>query len=588
MKFSMLKNFLLVLLLLSLSAQCTRKNEAPSGELFSYLDANVPNLDPIHSTNKYASTVTQSIFEGLYHYHYFKRPLEVEPLLAEAMPEISKDGLTYTIKLKKGVYFQADESFSNGKGKEVKAEDFIYSWKRLADPKNKGQGWWMLDGKIKGLNEWRELRKQGKADYKTPVEGLKALDPYTLQIKLNQRSYQFLHVLAAPPTVVVAKEVVENYGDQIGNHPVGTGPYRLVQWVRNSKIELSKHENYHKSFFPKQGNQDSNNKGDLEDAGKLLPLSDKVTIRIMTERQPLWLSFLKGKIDHGVIPKDNNDQILKENKIRKEYEQKGISIHPQDRPDVLYVGINMEDPVLGKHVNLRKAMNAAINRDLLIEKLYSGRGIKAQGPIPPSIVGYNENYKSPNNYDLRKAKSLMAEAGFPEGKGLPEFTLDLPNSDVWSKQFGEFLKDQWGQIGVKIKLTTNTWPQFDKKLKTKQVTLFPNAWMADYPDSENFLQLFYSKNISPGPNSLNFSNEEFDKMFEKFLTLPPGKERYELTQKMVKLINEHSPALFTLHRSFRLPYHGWLKNYNEYPIIYDYLKYLRVDEDVKKELIKKL
>ena len=566
---------------------CTPK--APHGgvHVHSLLNANIPHLDPIHSTNKYSSTVNSAIFEGLYHYHYLKRPLQLEPNLAAALPDVSKDQKTYRIKIKKKVFFQDDPAFANGQGRELEASDFIYSWKRLADPQNKALGWWVFDGLIVGLNQWRADLRTGKADYSSPVPGLKALDKHTLEITLSRPNHLFLHRLAMPITMVVAKEVVHKYGPEIANHPVGTGPFSLKQWVRNSKVELVKNPTYRKVLFPSDGSDAS--RPLLTDNRKKLPLADFVTIHIFRESQPIWLSFLNGTLDHGEVPKENSEQLLnREQEIREEYAEKGIRILTQIRPDVTFISFNMEHPVLGKHKKLRQALAHALDKKTILEKFYNNRGIVAQGPIPPHIDGYDLNYTNPYNFDKNRARELLREAGFPNGKGLPVFEYHMPNISTWSRQFADFVKAQWADIGVELRLVSNTWPQFDKNLKSKRVAIFDMAWMADYPDGDNFLQLYYSQNVSPGPNSANFINRDYDSLYQKTLLLPPGPERSKAFSKMVEFINDAVPSIFLVHRVFKLPYHGWLENYNESPLIYDYHKYLTIDPSKKNELLKKL
>lgn len=574
-----MKRHLLIILFLVFTA-CTKADKPADDTLFGFLEASIPHLDPIHSTNRYSSVINSNVFEGLYHYNYYKRPITIEPQLAEGMPNVSADGLTYTIKLKKGVLFQDDPAFPNGKGRELTAQDFIYSWKRLGDAKNKALGWWVLDGLIDGFNQWRENLRSGKVDFAAPVSGLQAPDNYTLVIKLTRPSFQFLHFLCMPVTMVVAKEVVDHYGQEIGNHPIGTGPYALKSWIRNSELRLEKNPHFRKVLFPADGNS--------PDVGKPLPLASKVVIKELSEQQPLWLSFLKGQLDYAIIPKDNFDQVFANNQLKDEIKEKGIRIHYQHRPDVTYITFNMEHPLLGKNKNLRKAFATAIDRKLMLEKFYNNRGIVSEGPLPPGFDGYDANYKSPIQYDVEKAKEYLKLAGFPEGKGLPVFEYEMSNNATWSRQFGEFIKDQWAQIGIQIKLNVNTWPQFDQKIKTKKAAIFDMAWMADYPDSENFLALFYSKNISPGSNNANYINRDYDELYNKAVVLPPGPERDQYIKQMVAFINEEVPSIFLIHRIFRLPYHAWLENYNEFPIIYDYLQYLRVDPKKRDEIRQKL
>lgn len=575
-------------LLLIIFIGCTPQERTQRDTLVSLLDANISHLDPIHSINKYSSTINASIFEGLYHYHYLKRPYTIEPKIAAAMPQISQDGLTYTIKIKKGILFQDDPAFANGKGRELTTQDIIYSWKRLADPKNKALGWWVFDGLIKGLNQWRDDLRVAKATYETPVEGLKALDKYTIVITLTRPSLQFLHFLSMPVTMITAHEVVNHYGKEIINHPVGTGPYRLVKWVRNSEIRLEKNKSYRQVLYPGEGSVTSKSKGHLKHAGTPLPLSENVIVRILRERQPQWLSFLKGQIDHGIIPKENNDQIIQNEKITDEYLKKGIRIYNLHKNDIIYIAFNMENPILGKNKHLRKAMALALDKKLIKKNFYSSRGVIAHSPIPPQLDAYDPNYVNSYEFNLEKAKKEMELAGYPDGKGLITFDFELASVDTWSRQFGEFLKDQWSKIGVNIRLVANTWPQFDKKIKEKKATIYNMAWSADYPDSENFLQLFYSKNISPGSNNANFINRDYDTIYEKSLTLPPGKQRDQLYRQLVEILDKEIPSIFIIHRIFRLPFHGWLENYNEDPIIFDYLQYMKVDPKKKAQLIKGL
>ena len=576
------------LLLIAILGGCTPQQNSNDDTLISLLDANIPQLDPINSINKYASTINASIFEGLYHYHYLKRPYTVEPQLAEGMPKVSEDGLTYTIKIKSGILFHDDPAFPNGKGRKLVAQDVVYSWKRLADPKNKAMGWWVFDGLIEGLNQWRDDLRKGKTTYDAPISGLQTPDSQTLIVKLTRPSLQFMHFLSMPVTMIVAKEVVEHYGKEIINHPVGTGPYKLVKWIRNSEVRLEKNKKYRKTFYPTEGAPDSQEKGLLKHAGSQLPLSDKVIVKIIRERQPEWLAFLKGQIDHGIIPKENNSQILQDDQITKEYSDKGIKIFKFQKNDLIYMGFNMEHPLLGKNKNLRKAFAHSFNKELLIKNFFSSRGTVAQSPIPPQLDAYDPNYKNDYSYDLEKAKKYLELAGYPEGKGLPVFDYELSNVSPYSRQQGEFIKDQWAKVGIKIRIVANTWPQFDKKLKTKKASIFSMAWVPDYPDSENFLQLYYSKNISPGPNNSNFINREYDTIYEKSLTLMPGPQRDQLYRKMVDIVNEEVPSIFLLHRSFRLPYHGWLENFSESTIIYDHLQYYYVNKKKKEELLKKL
>jgi ABC-type transport system substrate-binding protein len=502
------------------------------------------------------------------------------------MPSISKDGKVITFKLKQGVVFHDDPCFkaTNGKGRELVAEDFIYSWKRLADTKVASDGWWIFDGKIVGLNEWRDAgQKAGNADYNAPVEGLKALDKHTLQITLKAPSYQFLYYLAMPFAPVVAREAVETYGNQFINHAVGTGPFKLESFSPNSKLVWVKNPTYRKEFYPSEGEAGDKEKGLLEDAGKPLPLADKVIVHVFIESQPQWLTFMKGGLDYTAIPKDNYaTAVTPDKKPVAELANKGVSLIMDTSLDITHFSFNMADPVVGKSKYLRQAMSLVLDNKLSNDLFYNNRVVSAQTPIPPGLDGYDPNFKNPYlGPDVVKAKQLMVKAGFPDGKGLPPLKY-LTLSDSTSRQWNEYYQKQFAQIGIKLEVQSSSWPDFNAAVKNKKGQVYSFAWGADYPDAENFLQLFYSKNMSPGPNDSNYSNPEFDKLYEASLKLPPSKERTELYKKMALIVVEDVPWIPGVHRMIFNLINPWFKNYKYTEVDHGRSKYYRIDDSQKK------
>ncbi len=567
---------------------CTQKSDENDNGIYFPVRANVKGFDPVHSSDIYSGTVIAQVYEGLLQYHYLKRPYEVIPSLAEGMPAISDKGLTYTFKIRKGIKFHDDPAFPGGKGRELVAEDFIYSFRRLADPATLNDGFWILDGKIKGLNEWLDLLKNKKADYSTPIEGLQAPDHNTLVIKLTQPYYQLLYVLTLPYTYAVPKEVVEKYGSEFLNHPVGTGPFMFDSWVRNSKIVLKKFPGYHQDTYPSDGSPGDKEAGLLEDAGKQLPFADKIVFVEMPEDAPRWQNFMKGNFDFGELPADNYDAMILDKKVRPENAAKGMKLTITSGDDYTYVSINMKDPILGKNKDLRRAMSLAHDSMGVATKFQNGHAIPAQGPIPPDVPGYEASFVNPNQkFDIEQAKKLLAKAGYPGGKGLPELTFESI-SDSKNRQQAEFFQQNMAAIGIKVVISSNTWPQFQDKIKNMKAQIFGISWTADYPDGQDFLQLFYSKNISPGPNDSNFSNPEFDKLYEKSLLLPPGNERDQLYHKMRDIIVEEVPQILELHRQYYIIRHGWLDNFKFSYMILDFPKYMKVDPKKRAELKAKL
>ena len=582
-----MRNILVALTLVtaSLLSGCAKKQDASERVLNIVSPAEIKGFDPIMADDLYSGREIGKIYEGLLAYHWLKVPYELVPNLAEVMPEVSKDGITYTFKIRKGVVFQDDAAFPNGKGRELEASDFVYSIKRLADSKNQANGWWILDGKLKGLNEWRDKNANLPAtNYDEEVVGLKAIDKYTLQFQLAKPFPQFLYALAMGFTAVVPKEVVAKYGKEFINHPVGTGPYVLPKFDQGKRITYTKNPTFREKLYPSEASPEL--KHLLADAGKKLPLVDKIVVHVMVESQPGWLKFNKGELDYYSIPKDNFASAIKDNKLSADLEAKGIVLSITPLLDLTYTGFNFENKLF-QNTKLRRAMALAFDEGKSNELFYNNTSFSAQGAIPPGIAGQNKDYKNPyKGPNLDAAKKMLAEAGYPEGKGLPEITYDIPDSTT-SRQSGEFFQKQMEQIGIKIKISASPWPEFQAKLKKRAVQMFGAAWGADYPDAENFLQLFYGPNSSPGSNSTNYNNPVFNKDFETAVVMQDSPERTALYEKLNKFLAEEMVVIFNMHRQSYTLQQGWLRNYHSSDLNHDAYQYLNIDTAKKEELLKK-
>ena len=575
---------------LMLFTSCTKKVDTSEKVLNLAVTAEVKGMDPIYANDKYSSNEIARIYEGLLEYHYLKRPYTLVPNLAESLPVVSADGLTYTFKIRKGVKFQDDAAFDGGKGRELVAEDFVYSIKRLADPKLQGLGWWLLEGKIKGLNEWREKNSEKDVvDYSEVIEGLKATDSHTLVFKLNKPFPQFLYSLAMPFTFVVSKEVVTKYGDNFLNHPVGTGPFMLKggEFKQTSKrLTYVKNPTFRKKAFPVEASEEF--KPMLSDAGKDLPLLDKVVVNIIRESQPRMLQFKKGKVDYNSVDKDNFDSMIVAGKsLSKELLDKGINLEVSPSLDVTYTAYN-HDMKLFQNTNLRRALALAYDVEEMNKLFNNGTALPAQSVIPPGIAGYMKNYKSPyRSKNLKLAKELLAKAGYKDGKGLPEITYDCPSAST-SRQIGELIKKQLAEIGVNIKVQQNTWPELQKKITKRQVMLYGIAWGADYPDAENFLQLLYGPNKAPGANGSGYDNPEFNTLFKKAAVMQDSPERTALYEKLNRIAAEEVPWIYGVHRQGYTLKHSWLKNYMSTDFEAGQAQYINIDLNKKKEMLNKL
>ncbi|MGK5083443.1 ABC transporter substrate-binding protein [Bdellovibrionota bacterium FG-1] len=573
---------LALLLFLSANGCHKAKNEIPN-TLHQPISAKIKGLDPAFADDLYSGQQISLTYEGLLQYSYLKRPFVLEPNLAVAMPQVSADGKTYTVRLKSGVLFQDDPCFkeTQGKGRELTADDFIYSWKRIADSKTSSTGWWIFDGQIVGLNEWREAGvKTDAADYSKPVEGFKALDRYTLQIKLIKPSAQFLFHLAQQFSFVVAKEAVDFYGREFLNHAVGTGPFRLQEFNGASKIVWLRNPTFRRVLYPSEGAPGDQEAGLLHDAGKPLPFLDKIVTQIFEERQPMWLSFLSGKLDFSEIPKDNFDQVIDAaGGLKPEMKAKSLVLTKTAAPEFTRYVFNMADPLLGKNKLLRQALSLAYDSPSAIRIFYNGRALPAQGPIPPGIEGYDEKLQNPyRQVNVTKAKELLAKAGYPGGKDLPPLEY-VTLADSLSRQWTEYDQKQFSQLGIKLKINTYSWPEYNAAIKNRRGQVFAGgAWTGDYPDAENFFQLFYSKNGPPGPNDGSYASPEFDKLFEKSLTLSASPARTAIYKQLVQILIEDVPCIFGSHRIIYDLFQPWLKNFKRNSFDLGRYKYLRIDK----------
>lgn len=575
---------------------CTHKNaeDEKLNVITVGLRSDVKTLDPANAYDSVSNDVGPNIYESLYQYAYLADGVEVEPLLAADMPKFSKDRLTVTIPIKHGIKFADNACFkaTNGKGREVTADDFIYEVKRLAIPQLDSQLWWAVDGRVVGVNAFHDkllaakTKEEADKAFAEPIEGLKALDPYTLQIKLTKPYPQLKYILTMGAAAAVPHEAVEMYGDEKGNltdNAVGSGPFMFKQWDRNRQIILVKNPNYHADYYPTKGSNEWQQKGMLADAGKLMPFVDKIIYSISEEQQPAWLNFLKGSQDAFQMQKDYfKEAIVNRTNLTPEFAAKGMRLTIETGVAFYQIEFNMEDKTLGSNKYLRQALSAAINRDQWIDIFTYGTGQKQVVSLPPGIPDRPTDGKIKYDYDLARAKELLKKAGYPDGKGLPVLKFDLRGAGTLERQLGDFFKDQWGKIGVQIDVNLNTFPTFLEKAKKKNLQVFYGGWNMDYPDAENVYQLLYSKNESPGPNDANYKNPEYDKLYEQIAGMESGAKRAALVKKAEDIIQEDCPwAMGYYYARYDLS-QPWLLNYRSGDIIQNRFKYFRLDKEVKK------
>ncbi len=495
----------------------------------------VTSLDPIEASSVHASRAVSLIYESLLEYSYDARPYALKPLLATTMPSISDDGITYTFTINTNAFFMADKAFGrNSDGsfrkRNVTAEDVIYSFKRLADAKNASPGYWTIGSRIKGAEKFREISSQSeKTDYSLPVEGLVSDSPDKLVITLTAPSPVFLWLLAMPYTAVVPREVVEFYGSSFGENPVGTGPYYMAGWRRNYSMLYRRNPEW-------RGWRNNTNR------------FEELYFCLMDDPSTQWLAFLAGELDlQGEVSRDNWDEVVTaKGELNPDLIKRGFMMSKMATLEVSYIGINMDDPVLGKNKKLRQALNAAFDA-VKWEEYYRGRAKAASGPVPPNVEGAVTN-DLPYGRGVETAKKLLAEAGYENGidkttgKRL-SLSIDIGRTTQDMRESTELLAAFMDRCGIELIPEYNNWPSFLKKVSSRRSQLFRISWVGDYPDAENFLQLFYSKNASPGPNRSNYNNPVFDNLYERAL-IAPKEERLKLYRELQEILQADSPWVF--------------------------------------------
>lgn len=517
--------------------------------------------------------------------------------------------------------------FSQQDSRELIAEDYVYQIKRLAHPDIHSPILGIMSEYIEGLADYADLlrdeSKSGQAiDLRTSaISGVSVIDRYTYQIKVIGKYPQLRYWLAMPFFAPVPWEADEFYAQAglikknitLDWYPVGTGPYQLTENDPNSRMVLEKNPNYHPEYYPDQGESTDLALGLLDDKGKKLPFIDKVVFTLEKENTSYWNKFLQGYYDISGISSDSFDQAIQvasqgEFSLSDAMKEKGIALRTAIAASTSYIGFNMQDPIIGGYSDaskkLRQAISIAVDYEEYISIFLNGRGIPAQGPIPPGIFGYIDGEAGLNHnvYDwsenvakrktLDKARELLVEAGYPAGRsqetGEPlTLYFDVPASGADAKAQFDWLRKQFTKLGLQLVIRSTDYNRFQDKMRTGQAQLFQWGWNADYPDPENFLFLLYgpnSKAVTGGENAANYQNDKFDQLFEQMRVMPDNKDRQVIIKQMLNLLTDDSPWIWGFHpKQFSL-YHSWNKNVKPNLMANNTIKYRRVDAQQRLSL----
>jgi ABC-type transport system substrate-binding protein len=525
------------------------------------------SFDPAQVVDLYSRIVTAHIFEGLYGYDPLARPALIRPRTATALPEVENDFRRFTIHVQPGIRFAADPAFE-GRPRELVAQDYVYAIERFADPALRSPTWsTVAQYGILGLAQahQRALDTHRPFDYDVPVEGLRALDRYTLRIDLAEPRPRLIEMLANGDLFgAVAREVVERYGADIGAHPVGTGPFRLSQWRRASFIALERNPDYRPvAYDAEPAADDAEGQAFLARLrGRRLPMIDRVEISIIEQDQPRWLSFLGGEADYiERVPETFIDIALPSGRLAPDLARRELRAYRAVAPEISFTMFNMEDPVVGgytpAHVALRRAI--ALGVDLGRERRLARHGqiVPAQSNIAPFTSGFDPAFRSEmGDFDPARARALLDLYGYvdrdhdgwreqPDGSPL---TLVIANqSDAFSHVLGELWRHNMEALGLRTEFRIAQWPENLKAARAGSLMMWDVNSLASQPDGQIELERLFGP-AAGGQNLARFRLDAFDELYRRMLVLPDGPEREALFLEAKRLLVAYMPYKVHGHR----------------------------------------
>jgi oligopeptide transport system substrate-binding protein len=500
--------------LLLLTGCAESHKEKDNRQVFRYNESSgITSLDPAYTSNQANIWACNHLFNGLLQ---LDDKLNPQPCIATHW-DVSENGLLYTFYLRKDVSFHKDASMPQNR--RVTAQDFVYSFNRICDEKQASPGFWVFQSVKKDQN--------GKAI------GFQAVNDSVFTIQLNQSFPPLLGLLASSYCAVVPKEAVEYYGKDFRKHPVGTGPFIFHEWIDRTALILHKNQNY----FEKSPE------------GNTLPYLDAIVVSFISDKQTAFLEFVKGKLDFisGLDASYKDDLLSNDGQLRPKYKGR-FRIETSPYLNTEYLGILMDEnlPLMKSNplhdIRIRKAINYGFDRGKMIKYLRNGMATPGTGGIVPiGVPGFDSICVSGYDYQPQLAAQLLAEAGYPQGKGLPEITMSTTHA---YQDLCEYMQGQLADIGIKIKLEINQAAQHRQMVAKQQLAFFRGSWIADYADAENYLSLFRSGNKAPvGPNYTHFVSAKFDAMYNESMQTVNDSIRFSIFKKMDQEMMAQSPII---------------------------------------------
>jgi len=618
--------------------------------LYSAFIERPKHLDPVQSYTEDEAKFTQQVYEPPLQYHYLKRPYELIPLTAVEVPKprsIQGGKFTvYEVRIRPGIRYQPHPAFLPENHslerkaveklktpydlplgtRELTADDYVYQIKRLAHPRLHSPILGLMSEYIVGLDDFsKQLKDQKKTGWldlrEVPLKGVERVDAHTFRVTLKGSYPQFVYWLAMPffaPVPWEAEKFFEQPGMAEKNFtldwwPVGTGAYMLTENNPNARMVLQRNPNFRGEPYPSDGDPGDREAGLLADAGSTMPFIDQIVFSREKESIPYWNKFLQGYFDSSAIPSDTFDQAVRvsiegEAGLTPEMESRGIQLRTSVDTIILYLGFNWMDSVVGgsseRTRKLRQAISIAVDWEEFISIFLNGRGLVGHDPLAPGIFGQREGREginplthewrngAPRRRPVEEARTLLAEAGYPDGRdaksGEPLVLYldtvgrgpgDKPRFDWWRRQFAK--------LSIQLEIRDTDWNRYQEKIRKGSQQLYILGWNADYPDPENFLFLLHGPQArvkNQGENTSNYVNPEFDALFERVKNIPNSAERQRLIDRMVEIARRDAPWLWGYHpKSYGLT-HAWMQNGKPNNMARNNLKYLRVNVEKREAM----
>jgi ABC-type transport system substrate-binding protein len=555
-------------------------------------------FDPAQVQDQYSNTIIVHIFDAPLRFDYFARPVRLVPNTTVGLPEVSEDFRTFTLRIRPGIWFQDDPAFE-GRRRELVAEDYVYSIKRVFDPRWKSQMLFELEpAKILGVDGLRQRALKGaRFEYDTPIEGLRALDRYTLQIRLAEPAPRFANTLTlAVPCGAVAREVIDAYGDRIMAHPVGTGPFRLAHWTRTSRIVLERNPTYRDETWdfepPADAPQFAADAARLR--GRRVPLLDRLEITIVEESQPRWLSFDQGALDILAVPFDYVPLAAPNRALAPHLARRGVRLQTTALPDVSLAYFNMEHPLVGgyapEQVALRRAISLAFDGGRYIREILRGNAVAAESPVVPGTFGYDPRLHTElSDYSPARAKALLDVYGYvdQDGDGWRERPDGAPlvlemaaSTSQLERRQNEHWKRCMDAVGLKMAFRIAQWPELLKQSLAGKLMMWGFAWQAGQPDSDLFFSLAYGPNRESA-NDARFDLKAYDRLYARQRSLPDGPERLAVLREATRLLVAYMPYKFIAHRLQQDLTQPWVHGFRRHPFTTRAYAYVDVDPEAR-------